>query len=585
MKLKTFQSITLAVVLGLNFTACNDFLDQPATDNYNTDNFYQNDEQCLEGVNYLYNSPWYDFQRGFIKVGEVLSGNYMWQNSPYLTFTVNSTDEDLVNMSYSLWAVIGHANTVYNNLKNASGPSDAMKAQCMGEALTWKAMAYFYLVRTFGDVPIVHDNSTTIGNGEYSTMYKVQKADVYEYIIMTLEEAMKDLKGVKTPGNGRIDYYSAEGLLAKVYLTKSGVNAGGNGQRDADDLAKAAAYAKDVIDNSGRNLLDTYSNNFRLAYNNNEESLIAWKWVVSNTWTSQNTLQSDLAMVGFDEYGDCWGGYAGPSVDLQDAFGVSALQSPEQRSDIDARRQATMMMAGDFYDYFWTDKTDKNGRKGFNYLQFIFDKDYGTGGPSGQYQSPTGANEVKHLYGDDADHIAGVGTSAARMSSSLSTHILRLSDIYLVYAEAVIGNNGSTTDASAIDAFYKVRHRAISNYERPTSISWEDVWKERRLELAMEGDRWYDFVRRSYYDLSGAINELKSQRRNQYYGLQDLYEKYYESGIWSLDTTTTRYNTDTPAPNVTASSFTLPFPQNDVVIDPNLNKDPIHVDVRSTYSY
>ena len=585
MKLRDLKSIVLAVITGVSFTACNNFLDQPATDNYNADNFYQNDAQCIQGVNYLYNSPWYDFQRGFIKVGEVLSGNYMWQNSPYLTFTVNSTDEDLVNMSYSLWNVVGNTNIVYNKLKKASSPSEAVRNQCMGEALTWKAMAYFYLVRTFGAVPIVHDNSASIGNKEYSTMCRVQKSDVYEYIVMTLEQAMKDLQGVRTPDNGRIDYYSAEALLAKVYLTKSGVNANGNGKRDEDDLAKAAAYAKDVIDNSGRSLLANYSDNFRLADNNNPESLIAWKWVVSNLWTSQNTLQSDLAQVGFDEYGDCWGGYDGPSVDLQDAFGVSALQNPSTRSDIDSRRKATMMMAGDFYDYFWRDKTDCKGRKGFNYLQFIYDKNYGAGGPNGELQSPTGANDVKHLYGDDADHVAGVGTSAARMASSLSTHILRLSDIYLVYAEAVIGNNGSTTDPGAIDAFYQVRHRAIPSYKRPASISWTDVWKERRLELAMEGDRWYDYVRRSYFDMDGAIKELKSQRRNQYYNLGVVYKRYYESGIWSVDSTVTRYNTDTPAPNVTASSFTLPFPQNDVVIDPSLNDPPIHVDVRKTYSY
>lgn len=40
-------------------------------DTYNVATFYQNDEQCVQGVNYLYNSPWYDFQRGFDKIGEV----------------------------------------------------------------------------------------------------------------------------------------------------------------------------------------------------------------------------------------------------------------------------------------------------------------------------------------------------------------------------------------------------------------------------------------------------------------------------------------------------------------------------------
>ena len=77
-------------------------------DNYNTENFYNGDAACISGVNYLSNSPWYDFQRGFIKIGEVMSGNMYWGSSPYMNFSTNGTDEDLVNMSYSLWAEIGH---------------------------------------------------------------------------------------------------------------------------------------------------------------------------------------------------------------------------------------------------------------------------------------------------------------------------------------------------------------------------------------------------------------------------------------------------------------------------------------------
>lgn len=84
------------------FTSCEDFLNRPAEDSYNVNNFYKNDAECEQGVNYMYNSPWYDFQRGFIKVGEVMSGNMYWGSSPYLDFTTNGTDEDLVNMSYSL---------------------------------------------------------------------------------------------------------------------------------------------------------------------------------------------------------------------------------------------------------------------------------------------------------------------------------------------------------------------------------------------------------------------------------------------------------------------------------------------------
>lgn len=232
-----------------------------------------------------------------------MSGNVYEGNSPYLNFTVNGTDENFVNMSYSLWAVIGHANTVYTRLKTANA-SEAVKNQCMGECLAWKAMAYFYLVRSFGAVPIIHDNTDELNSGNYNSKFKVEAADVYEYIIMTLEKAMELLPA--RGETGRIDRYCAEGLLAKVYLTKSGLS----GTRNADDLAKAAEYSKDVINNSGRNLLANYSDVFRLANNKNEECLFSWHWSAGRDpghsrircsrtwqwWDSMNLVIAGVAM-------------------------------------------------------------------------------------------------------------------------------------------------------------------------------------------------------------------------------------------------------------------------------------------------
>ncbi len=584
MKIKNLKYLGVVAALGMGLSSCNDFLDRPNEDNYNVGTFYETDEQCYQGVNYIYNSPWYDFQRGFIKVGEVMSGNMYMGSSPYLTFTVNGTDTDLINMSYSLWAVIGHSNTVYKNIGESSGPSEEVKNYTRGECLTWKAMAYFYLVRTFGDVPIVHDNAKEITEGTYNSKFKIKRADVYEYIIMTLEKAM-ELLPKKAAQKGRIDYYCAEALLAKVYLTRSGLNM--SGSRNQDDLDMAAKLSKDVIDNSGRHLLDKYSDVFRLQNNESEESLIAWRWSAGrDPWTQQNTLQSDLAPQGFDEFGDCWGGWGGPSVDLQDAFNIDVINTdPKNRIDTDTRRKATMMLPGDHYEYFWTNKG------GFDVLKFSYDaEDYGKGGP-GQWQCGTGAYNVKHLYGNGYDHEAATGTAAGNMFSMLATHILRLSDVYLIHAEAVLGNNASTSNASALEAYNAVRGRAIPGVTPKASITFDDVWKERRLELAGEGDRWYDYVRLSYYDVNRAINELKSQRRNTYWNLDALYKYYYENGVWdpskagSDNGVEFGYDDQTEAPNVTASSFTLPFPTQDAVMNPNLLKDPIDCDVRTEYAY
>jgi hypothetical protein len=550
------KSIVFTLITILSLTSCEDFLNRPTEDNYTVDGFYKTDEQCFQAVNPIYNSPWYDFQRGFFKVGEVLSGNYYWGQSPYLTFTINSTDEDLVNMSASLWSVNAYCNGILENIDLKSGPNvtEATKKTVKGEALVWKAMAYFYLVRTFGAVPIVHNNSSMIAEGNYNNVYKATIPNVYDYIIMTLEKAIEWLPEKNQPG--RIDKYSAYGLLAKVYLTKSGY--GMSGSRNQDDLDKAALYAGKVIDESGRKLLTKYSDIFRLKNNFSEESLIAWHWVVSNQWTSQNTLQSDLGIQGFDEYGATWGGYNGPSVDLQDAFSENALSL--SRNNVDDRRKATMMMVGDKYEYFWVDKG------GFDYTEFAVN--------SMEYQSAVGANEVKHLVGNDNDHVIGCGTHMARMATSLSTHLLRLADVYLIYAEAVLGNNPSTTDAKALKAFNDVRSRSIHGAEPKASITWEDIWKERRLELACEGDRWYDYVRWHYYKPAEAIAEIKAQRRGSYNGLG----QYYKSG--TLDPSVTYYNTNS-IPNITDAHFQLPFPDTDLTMNPNLLLDPVEFDLSS----
>ena len=579
MNIKNIKYVAAAMLLTVGMTSCDDFLDRPVEDSYNTENYYTDDASCVRGVNYLYNSPWYDFQRAFIKIGEVMSGNMYWGSSPYMNFSLNGTDQDLVNMSYSLWAEIGHANTVYNSIKGSSC-SESVKNQCMGECLAWKAMAYFYLVRTFGDVPIVHDNSVNIAAGDYNDLHKVQKADVYEYILMTLEKAM-DLLPREKSTSGRIDYYCAEGLYAKVLLTAAGVT----GSLNNDYLQRASAASLDVIQNSGRELMANYEDIFRGSKNVSDESLIAWRWINGAQWTSQNTLQSDLMPSGFDENGDCWGGWGGPSADLQDAFGYDVTENPSKRIDTDVRRKATMMGAGDVYSYFWRDKDLGNGKTGFDILKFYYDKEYNPAA-TGEFQGPCGVQNVKHAYGDNFDHQAEMNASAGRMAYNLATHILRLSDVYLVHAEAEV-LQGKTSSRTALDAFNAVRGRAISSAVPKTTLTFDDIWKERRLEFAGEGDRWYDFVRRAYYDVNSCINELKAQRRNAIWNCNAAYKTWFESGYLTWNPSEIQYDENTPAPNVTANSFTLPYPTEDVALNPNLgsNVEPDHVDVRATYSY
>ncbi|MDP4276063.1 MAG: RagB/SusD family nutrient uptake outer membrane protein [Bacteroidota bacterium] len=560
MKNLTIKSLAIATVLMAGFSSCEDFLDRPTEDSYSIDGFYQTDEQCFQSVNPIYNSPWYDFQRGFVKIGDVLAGNmYYSTDDAYQSFVLKSSDDALRNASASLWSVNAYCNSVIQNIDMKAGPDVTTYAKntVKGEAMTWKAMAYFFLVRCFGAVPIIHDNAKMISDKNYNGVYKAPEADVYTYIIKTLEKAIELLPEKNDPG--RIDKYGAYGLLSKVYLTRSGLGHSDAGVRDENDLEKAAEYAGYVIEKSGRVLVPKYSDIFRLANNFNDESLIAWRWTVGAQWTSQNTLQSDLALNNFSEFADTWGTWVGISIDLEQAFGEDA--SSLTRNNTDARRKATMMMQGDHYEYFWQDKGG-------------FDYDWTKAATQGvTYGSGTGSNCVKHIVGNNYDHELGSGMGMARMATALSTHILRLADVYLIYAEAVLGNNASTSDAKALAAFNAVRGRSVKNYVDKTSITFDDIFKERRLELAGEGDNWYDFVRLSYYKPDDARARLAAQERGYWNNLEAWYKGQLADkstvtiGSWKV--------------NASDIEFTIPFPDTDLAMNPHLSEAPVAFDFSS----
>ena len=64
MKINKIKIFLAASVMGLGLTSCEDFLDRPTEDSYVASGYYKTDSECIAAVDYLYNSPWYDFQRG-----------------------------------------------------------------------------------------------------------------------------------------------------------------------------------------------------------------------------------------------------------------------------------------------------------------------------------------------------------------------------------------------------------------------------------------------------------------------------------------------------------------------------------------
>ena len=153
---------------------------------------------------------------------------------------------------------------------------------------------------------------------------------------------------------------------------------------------------------------------------------------------------------------------------------------------------------------------------------------------------------------------------SSRMNSALNTYMMRLAEVYLIYAEAVLGNNTSTTDAKALMYFNKVRKRA--GVPLKTSIDYETIRHERRIELAMEGQYWYDLVRRSYYKQQEVLNYINYQDRAS-------------NGSYTYDKDTkTIENTSTstrPVNLATPERLLLPYPESEMVQNPLLKQAPV----------
>ena len=91
-----YKYIALAIIVVLAFSSCEKFLDRPSEDSYTTAQFYQNDIQIEQGVNYLYNSPWQDITRFFSYSSEAMAGNVYLNDAeqrPYMYLALTGEEK------------------------------------------------------------------------------------------------------------------------------------------------------------------------------------------------------------------------------------------------------------------------------------------------------------------------------------------------------------------------------------------------------------------------------------------------------------------------------------------------------------
>jgi hypothetical protein len=439
-------------------------------------------------------------------------------------------DANLIEAWSALYKVVAQSNMVMSNiLAKAENVTVEQINASIAECRFMRAAAYFHLVRAWGPVMIIEDNVELVEMPEVP-LNPVE--DVYQFIIRDLTWAARYLPETDTPG--RVTRWSAEGMLSKVYLAFSGYGST-DGMRNQALLDSAKYYAADVCNNSGLKLMDNYADLFKYKSNvnragsNNLESLFSLLWVPLGTWGSQNATLSDFAF-----HSDVVGG-------------VSAWGSHRASYDILALYQT-----GDTIRLDATFMTD-----GVHYPEI-------NSASGGYTYSGTGTCPLKKYVPGGPDDNEG---DVATMNSPLDSYILRLADVYLVYAEAALGNASELTSGDGLTYLNKVRARA--KMSELTSIDFEDIIYERRIELAMEYQYWYDLVTWYYFKPQFILDYINGQERGAEY-------THSRNADGSLTVTiTTR---EDPPTYATAEDIYFPYPEAEMVQNPYFKQEPVPYD-------
>lgn len=537
-------------------TSCaKDFLEQENTYQIGQSNFFSSDDAVSQEIYPLYSYVWYDFNDKFYYgMGDGRANNITAQYSdyiyPYTNFTETGLSTGLTEAWGSLYSVVAQSNNAINNIANfsTSGVSETAKAQGIAEARFMRGVAYWYIASLWG-CGIIYENTQSLVNS-----YVVSPApitDVMEFAIRDLEYAAVNLPA-SSPGAGRVNKYTAYGMLSRVYLSMAGLTTSGRydgsnvatdkirGTRNEYYLNAAKQAAAKVINEGPYKLLDNYADLFAAAtQNNNAESMFQLQFQAGAEGGLAQSMTRFLAWSTQVNQGNSWGGSTYCSYDLWEEFKEYADPTLGATIDDAIRRHYSVASYGESYPELSTDP----------------EKPYVYG--ESENAGSQGANIKKYVIGTNA-----VNGFAVNNNSGINTYMMRLAEVYLNYCEAVLGNNSTTTDVTALTLFNALRTRA--GVPAKSKIGFEDIRHEFRVETAFEGLYWYFLIRRGYYEQQEVVNYVNNQHRNA---------SYYESSTHTYKLSDTYAAPGPSVATATAANLTLPIADTDQTKNPLLKPD------------
>jgi starch-binding outer membrane protein, SusD/RagB family len=375
--------------------------------------------------------------------------------SDFDVFNANASNSRITAWWNYFYSTIKSANSLLENYTKATAATEEQRNNAAGYAYFMRAISYFYLTRTWGEVPMPTE-AVPAANRPNATV-----AEIYNLIVADLQKAetllpnhwtgkatQKGIDILATKG-------SAKALLANVYLTMAGWPL-----KQTDKYALAAAKAKEVIDGKGTwgyDLLTDITDLWKISKKFNNEAVFACYYnndIPAWSWENGNMMGPNPFSPDYEEGG--W----------EDGFGEIA-----------------------FYNKF-----PAGPRKDATYQSRYFVKNDST--KAIKWENTLMKHPYFLKYRDD-DSYDWSTHKANDWWGSATTFIIRYPEVLLTYAEAKAMSSGA--DASAYDAINQVRFRAgltaLQTGLSQTAFR-DSVIAERGWEFAAEvGIRWFDLVR------------------------------------------------------------------------------------------
>ncbi|HEX3023838.1 MAG TPA: RagB/SusD family nutrient uptake outer membrane protein [Chitinophagaceae bacterium] len=430
-------------------TGCNkSFLDVPPQGQQPTQQFWQTQADATKAVNASYANlrSWTEVAFAPIAVESLGSDDAEKGSDPgdatfmndFDNFTATSTEGQLSDFWNGEYQEINLCNQVLDNIPNISMDA-TLKARYLLETKFLRAYSYFRLVRAFGDVPLrLHVPSDA---SQYN-IARTAKAQVWAAIEQDLTDAAGGLPTSYTGADvGRITKGAALALHAKVAMYQA-------------KWSDVKTYTDQVIGLNVYSLFPNFEKLFRVENENSSESIfeIQCSLILGNPGAS-NSQYSQVQGVR-----SVTGGGWGFNVPTQDLVNEFEAGDPRLNATIIFRGQNTL--EGDAIP-----STVPNPM--YNYKSYV---------PFSMYVS--GYNE----------------------GCQQNIRVIRYGDVLLMNAEA---NNELGNSAAALTSLNAVRARArngnnsvLPNVTTTTQSNLRTaIWHERRVELAMEFDRYFDVIR------------------------------------------------------------------------------------------